>query len=192
MTIFQRLEGEFIRLRPLHIKDAELTFSWRNGGRTKYLNKSAANVFEQSKWIESRPDSELNFIIELNNGLSVGMISLINIDHTNHHAESSRFLIGNEDAVKGIPAAVESMKLLYKLAFDQLKLVRIFGTVAENNALMIKWQKYLGMKEEGRLRMHLYQDGKYFDAVCLGLLVNDYKRITLPKMNTLIAAARHR
>jgi RimJ/RimL family protein N-acetyltransferase len=192
MEKLNKLEGEFIRLRPLQVSDAELTFQWRNAERAKYLNAAAASVLEQLKWIESRPKSEYNFIIELNNNLPVGMISLINIDHTNHHAESSRFLIGDEDAVKGIPAAVESMKILYELAFDVLNLVRISGTVAENNTLMIKWQKYLGMKEEGRLRKHLYKNGQYFDAVCLGLLIDEYRTTTVPRINGLINAARPR
>ena len=192
MTIAKIFLGEFVRLRPLDVADAELTYQWRYADRAKYLNRAASSVLAQVKWIESRPASEKNFIIELNNGLPIGMISLINIDHVNHHAESSRFLIGNEDAVKGIPAAVESMKLLYELAFDQLELVRISGTVAENNKLMIKCQKYLGMKEEGRLRKHLCQDGQYFDAVCLGVLVDEYRKVTLPRMNVLIAAARPR
>jgi len=192
MTTIRKLEGEFVRLRPLQVSDAELTYQWRHAERAKYLNRAASSFVDQVRWIESRPTSEQNFIIELNNGLPVGMISLINIDLVNHHAESSRFLIGDEDAVKGIPAAVESMKLLYELAFDELNLVRISGTVAENNTLMIKWQKYLGMKEEGRLRKHLCQDGQYFDAVCLGVLVDEYRKITVPKMNVLIAAARPR
>ena len=192
MTTIRKLEGKFVRLRPLQVSDAELTYQWRHAERAKYLNKAASSVLDQVKWIESRPTSEQNFIIELNNGLPVGMISLINIDHVNHHAESSRFLIGDEDAVKGIPSAVESMMLLYELAFDALNLVRISGTVAENNTLMIKWQKYLGMKEEGRLRKHLCQDGQYFDAVCLGVLVDEYRKITVPRMNVLIAAARPR
>jgi diamine N-acetyltransferase len=190
MTTIKKLEGEFIRLRLLQVSDSELTYQWRHIARAKYLNKAASSIFDQAKWIESRPTSEQNFIIELNNGLPIGMISLVNIDHVNHHAESSRFLIANEEAVKGIPAAVESMKLLYELAFDELNLVRISGIVAENNSLMIKWQKYLGMKEEGRLRKHLYQDGQYFDAVCLGVLVDEYRKITAPRMNVLIAAAR--
>ena len=50
------------------------------------------------------------------------MLSLIGIDRVNAHAESARFLIGEEDAVKGIPVAVEAMKLLYALACDELGL----------------------------------------------------------------------
>lgn len=184
------LQGEFVNLRPLLVGDAELTFNWRRADRAKFLNQGASSIEQQAAWIAARPQCEYNFVIELKSGLSVGMLSLVAIDHANRHGEPGRFLIGNEDAVKGLPAGVEAMKLLYELAFDQLDLVRVCGIVAANNHLMIKWQKYMGMKEEGRLRNHLYQDGKFNDAIYLGLLVEDYRRLTLPRMNFLIAAGR--
>lgn len=114
------------------------------------------------------------------------MLSLIAIDLVNRRAEPSRFLIGDEDAVKGTPAAVEAMVLLYQLAFDELGLSRVYGTVASGNVLMIKWQKYLGMKEEGRLRRHYYIGGAFQDAVCLGLLVEEYRQTALPRMKALV------
>ncbi|OGB34783.1 MAG: GNAT family N-acetyltransferase [Burkholderiales bacterium RIFCSPLOWO2_12_FULL_61_40] len=184
------IQGEFINLRPLQGSDAERTYNWRHSARAKYLNQGAASVEQQAAWIASRPVTEYNFIIELKSGHAVGMVSLTGIDTINQHGESGRFLIGDEDAVKGTPAAVEAMKLIYELAFDQLGLIRICGTVAADNHLMIKWQKYLGMKEEGRLRNHLYLDGQFQDALFLGLLVDEYRKVTLPRMNFLVAAGR--
>jgi diamine N-acetyltransferase len=118
------------------------------------------------------------------------MLSLVDIDHGNRRAESGRFLIGEEDAVRGVPAAVESMLLLYQLAFDELGLQRIYGIVAADNRRMIKWQRYLGMQEEGRLRQHLIIDGRPCDIVCLGLLADEYHSVARPRMTALIAAAR--
>lgn len=181
------LEGEYVNLRRLQVDDAELTFYWRHEQRAKYLNQGASSVEQQAAWIASRPSSEYNFIIELKSGIKVGMLSLTGIDRGNRHAEPGRFLIGNEDAVKGLPVAVEAMKLLYELAFDRLGLVRVCGIVAANNPLMLKWHKYMGMKEEGRLRKHLLQDGEFRDAIFLGLLVEEYRRTTLPRMKALIA-----
>ena len=117
------------------------------------------------------------------------MLSLIGIDTVNRRAEPARFLIGDPAAVQGVPAAVESMKLLYQLAFDDLKLQRIYGTVASDNRLMIKWQKFLGMHEEGRLRRHYFLDGHFQDAVCLGLLEDEYRSVALPRMNALTRSA---
>jgi len=186
------LRGEFVALRPLEVADAELTLGWRSADRARFLNAGARTVEQQAAWIAGRPAAEYNYVIELVDGRPVGMLSLIGIDQVNRHGEPGRFLIGDEAAVHGIPAAVEAMKLLYGLAFDELDLVRVCGIVAAENTLMIKWQKFMGMREEGRLRNHLFLDGRFQDAVFLGLLVDDYRATTLPRMNALITAARSR
>ncbi len=186
------LTGEFVNLRPLQVGDAELTLAWRNSQRARLLNAGAADVEQQAAWIANRPGSEYNYIIELKTGHPVGMLSLVGVNQVNRHAEPARFLIGDENATKGIPAAVEAMKLLYEFAFDKLGLVRLYGTVASGNPLMLKWQKYLGMHEEGRMRNHYFLDGKWHDAIALGILTEEYRNIALPRMTALIAAARTR
>lgn len=190
MLTHKILEGEFVKLRPLQVSDAELTYGWRSGARAKFLNQGATNIAQQQTWIASRPASEYNFIIELKNGIAVGMVSLTNIDTINKRGEPGRFLIGNEEAVRGTPAAIEAMKLIYELAFDQIGLIRIYGTVAADNKFMTKWQKYFGMKEEGRLRKHLFLGDQFQDAIFLGLLSDEYRKISLPRMNFLISAGR--
>jgi RimJ/RimL family protein N-acetyltransferase len=185
------LVGRFVRLRPLRVEDAEMTFRWRQTDRAALLNRGARTVAEQAAWIASRPPSEHNFVIEvLATGQPVGMLSLVDIDLVHRRAEPGRFLIGEPEAVRGIPVAVEAMRLLYELAFDRLGLIRVYGTVAADNPLMLKWQKFLGMKEEGRLRSHYFLDGRFQDAIFLGLLVDEYRAVTLPKMRVLIAASR--
>jgi len=186
----QTLNGEFVDLVPLRMDDAELTFRWRQGARAAHLNRGAADIGQQAAWIAARPTSEYNFIIRLKDGRPVGMLALCGIDDLHRHAESGRFLIGDEEAVKGIPAAVEAMKMLYELAFDRLKLTRVFGTIAADNKLMIKWQKFLGMKEEGRLRNHYFINGHFQDCVMLGILEHEYRDMALPRMTSLIAAGR--
>lgn len=192
MTQALVLEGEFVNLRPLQTGDAKLTLGWRRAQRARFLNAVAGTVEQQAAWIAARPSAEHNFIIELKDGHPVGMLSLTGIDSVNRHGEPGRFLIGDEAAARGLPVAVEAMKLLYELAFERIGLVRVCGIIAANNTLMVKWQKYMGMKEEGRLRNHLYQDGQFQDAIFLGLLEEEYRKVALPRMKTLIAAARPR
>jgi RimJ/RimL family protein N-acetyltransferase len=186
------LSGEFVTLRPLVPADAELTLSWRQGERAINLNKGAQTVAQQAAWIASRPASEHNFMIVLKSGQPVGMVSLVGIDTEHRHAEPARFLIGEEEAVRGIPAAVEAMKLLYELAFDRLELLRVYGAVVSDNPLMLKWQKFLGMKEEGRQRQHLFINGHFQDSIMLGMLADEYRKSALPRMKMLIAAGRNR
>ena len=183
------LRGTYTVLRPLRVDDAELTLGWRLGDRATFLNRGAQTVAEQARWIGSRPASERNFIIELVSGQPVGMLSLISIDTANRRGEPARFLIGDPDAVKGLPVAVEAMKLVYELAFDELRLHRVHGIVVAGNHLMVKWQKFLGMKEEGRLREHYFIDDGYQDGICLGMTEDEYRSIALPRMTALIRAA---
>jgi RimJ/RimL family protein N-acetyltransferase len=183
------LHGRFVVLRPLRVDDAALTLGWRQSDRATLLNRGATSVAEQAAWIASRPNTELNFVIQLRSGQPVGMLSLVNIDEVNRRAEPARFLIGDPDSVKGLPVAVEAMKLLYELAFDQMELHRVYGTVVADNRLMVKWQKFLGMKEEGRLRQHNFIAGRFQDAVCLGMMEDEYRTVALPRMNALIGAA---
>ena len=184
------LIGEFIKLRPLTVDDAELTLGWRLGARALNLNRGAGTPDQQRAWIASRPDSEMNFIIALLDGRPLGMVSLIGIDLGNRRAEPARFLIGDEEAARGIPVAVEAMKLIYELAFNTLGLVRVHGLIASDNPAMLKWQTYLGMKVEGRLRNHYYINEHFQDAICVGLLEDEFRRFTLPRMRALLAAGR--
>jgi len=183
------LEGRHVRLRRLRPEDAEATLRWRRSERAALLNRGAETVEAQARWIASRPPDELNFVIELAaGGVPVGMLSLVGIDPANGRAEPARFLIGEPARVEGVPAAVEAMLLLYELAFERLGLRRVYGTVASDNTLMIKWQKYLGMREEGRLRAHYQLDGRTQDAVCLGLLAEEWRAVARPRMRALVHA----
>jgi len=47
----------------------------------------------------------------------------------------------------------------------------------------------MGMKVEGQLRNHLKQGDTYQDGVLVGLLLEDFKKITLPRINSLLALA---
>lgn len=186
------LAGEFVDLRPLQPEHAAVTFAWRQQARAAQLNRGADSVEAQARWIAARPASEYNFVITLKSGQPVGMLALVAVDTVQRHAESGRFLIGDEAAVRGLPAAAEAMKLLYELAFERLGLQRVHGHIAADNTLMIKWQKYLGMQEEGRLRRHAFIDGRFQDLVLLGLLDDEYRQKALPRLNALIAAGRPR
>jgi len=186
------LNGTFVDLCPLKPEHAGLTYQWRLGARAANLNRGAQSVERQAVWIANRPQDEYNFIMRLKTGLEVGMVSLTGIDTVHRHAEPGRFLIGDEGAVRGIPVAVEAMKLVYGLAFDELKLCRVFGTIASDNKLMMKWQVFLGMKKEGSMRAHYFINGHFQDAVLFGMLENEYREQALPRMNALIAAGRPR
>lgn len=189
-SLVQTLDGRFVDLRPLRPDDAQLTFQWRQSNRARYLNAGAASVERQADWISSRPASEYNWIIQLKDGSPVGMLSLIDIDELNSRAETGRFLIGDEEKAKGLPVAVEAMALVYDFAFNTLGLSRLHGMISAGNTLMVKWQKYLGMVEEGRLREHYRTESGVQDAVVLGILREDYHSVFIPRAHALMSIGR--
>jgi RimJ/RimL family protein N-acetyltransferase len=180
------LEGAFINLRVLRVDDAEITFRWRQSEAARLLNRGAATVAQQKFWIASRPATERNFIIEKKSGEPLGMLSLSDIDTENSRAEPGRFLIGEAEQARGLPAAAEAMLLLYQFAFDHCALHRLFGTVASDNTRMIKWQLFMGMMEEGRLRNHYFINGRFQDAVVFGLLESEYRASAFPRLQAMI------
>lgn len=181
------LNGEFIRLRLLSAEDASEVVKWRNSPKAKYLNKGSVTVEEQIEWIKSRPDNELNFIITDHDKKRLGMVSLVNINMINKTAEPGRLLMGETDDIKGTPAVYEALLLVHDYAFDKLGIKRVYGTIAEENTEMIKFQKFLGMKEEGRLRRHYFINGKFQDAICFGLLEEEYRSVYRRKLINMIA-----
>lgn len=186
----QTLVGRYVDLRPLAPDDAEITLQWRQGNRARYLNSGAASIEQQASWIAGRPASEYNWIIQLKDGSPIGMLSLVDIDERNSRAETGRFLIGDEEKAKGVPAAVEAMGLVYEFAFNTLNLSRLHGMISADNTLMIKWQKYLGMVEEGRLREHYRIEAGTQDAVVLGILRAEYLSVFIPRARALMAMGR--
>lgn len=179
--------GKFIDLTKITVDDAGVTLKWRCSSRAQLLNPGAQDIDAQINFIRSRPENEFNYLISLKNGVKVGMISLIRIDRLNKNAETARFLIGEEELVKGLPVAVEAMKLLYDLAFKHLELERVYGYISAENKLMVKWQIFMGMTKEGVLRNHLLsRDSKFVDAIAMGLLKDDYFNRIEMKYNNMI------
>jgi diamine N-acetyltransferase len=182
------LYGKFATLRELTESDAEITFNWRMSERARFLSGSPGTIENQKAWINSRPLNEFNFIILENlSQQPVGMLSLINIDKINLNAESSRFLIGDEERCKGLPIAAESMLLLYKFAFEVLNLHRVYGYISAENLQMIKWQRYMGMKHEGIWRSHINAgNGSFVDAHLFGINKVEFESIARRKLQSFL------
>ena len=180
-------EGTWCYLRPVVVTDAELTFNWRNLERASSLGGAPKDVDSQKTWISTRPESEINLIICLkSNDVPVGMISIVDINHYHATAQTSRFLIGEEKLVAGMPVALEAMNLCYEKIFLEWNLRKIWGYVAASNWRMVKWQTSLGMKKEGVQEQQLKINGQIDDAVLLGLTREHYQESVKKRITVMI------
>ena len=86
------------------------------------------DVESQAEWISTQPEHELNFVICLaSNDIPVGMISIIEIDRHRGTVKTSRFLIGEEKLVAGLPIAVEAMYVCYEKIFLEWNIRKVWG-----------------------------------------------------------------
>ena len=97
--------------------------------------------------------------IDLLNGKSAVRISIFNKDYL------------------GEGYGTEAMSLLIKYGFNNLNLNRIGLDVFSFNERAIGSYKKLGFQEEGRIREDLFYDGEYHDAILMGLLKREFKKL---------------
>lgn len=111
------------------------------------------------------------FIIEVD-GKIIGDCGL---HHFNEGSRNCSFgiVISDEDYLgKGYGREVGG--LLMDFAFRLRNMRRVWLTVNADNERAIRSYKGLGFVEEGRLREHVWQDGRYHDWVYMGLMRTEW------------------
>ncbi len=173
------LRGERCRLRPLCRADAEVTLPWRNDPdlRDAILGYRFPVTRErEDAWyariLQEPGQQRADYAIEsVTDGAMVGMTHLAEIDWIARHA-SFGIIIGDK-ARQGQGLAAEAMRLLFGHAFGALNLRRIHLRVAAWNLRALALYRRFGFCEEGRMREHLFLDGRYHDLILMGLMRED-------------------
>jgi RimJ/RimL family protein N-acetyltransferase len=105
-------------------------------------------------------------------GTCIGTCLLQNIDETARHAELG-ITIGDKESW-GNGYGRDAIRVLLDYAFRLANLRRVWlGTHADNERAIRAYQA-VGFVEEGRLREHLWLDGRYVDQVVMGILRTEF------------------
>ena len=136
-----------IRIRPLEECDIESLRNWRNNPtNTKFLTKISYITPEmQEKWFKDSLEKPNEYIFaideikELNK--LVGSFSLYNI--VDEEAEFGKFLIG-EDRVHGKSIGLYTLTVALEIAFNKLKLKKVYLRVYKDNIAALKVYKKVG------------------------------------------------
>jgi len=102
----------------------------------------------------------------------IGNIALQNIHAINRTAEFSGILGEKEYWGKGI--GTEAIRLLFEHGFNKLNLQRIWLGTSQDNEGMKKIARKLGMMYEGKLRGHVFLNGKYKDIWQYGIMKDEW------------------
>lgn len=184
------ITGEFITLRKTTIADAESIFEWRSGPSGQYLRQPPGySVQSQRDWINSRPDTEINYVIYDNTTEEkVGAISIYDVNSHDRIANVGRLLLGSKWLTKSNPFGLESLLLCYGYVFQVMKFRKITGDIMASNSAMYKLQIFLGMKEEGLLTRHVFVNEQYNDLHIMSLFAEEFGSTYSKRLKFLLKA----
>ena len=173
------LKGDKVILRPMnrtyldkyheYLNDVELLLlSSEDAPMPMEIDRLAAQ-FEHH--IASPRGDVLWFAIEVQGGKFIGQTLLHHIDETARTAELG-ITIGDRDFMnRGY--GKDAVTLLVKYAFRLLNLRKVWLTTNGTNLRAQKSFAKSGFEEEGRLRNHIWLDGKYDDLVYMAAFRED-------------------
>lgn len=166
--------GEQFVLRAIEHKDLDILKEMVNDPEIeKFICGFSLPVSskQQESWINSISSNNKNIklMIELNNGKSVGMCSLNEIDWKNRHAGIGIKLL-TSDEIRGKGIGTNVIKSLIKYSFEELQLNRLEARIIEYNIASKRAFEKCGFKIEGKERNKIYKNGRYHNVLMLGLL----------------------
>ncbi|WBW97033.1 GNAT family N-acetyltransferase [Oceanirhabdus sp. W0125-5] len=175
------LEGDKVYLRRLDITDLEIyANSLVNLDIKSRIFTGCTGVFTKAqteKWINSilTDNSRIDFlIISKEDNSVVGDVVLNEINRTKR---SSNIRIGIFNSCNfGKGYGTEAMVLALNYGFGMFNLHRIELTVYDFNERAIHVYEKVGFKKEGVLRDYLYFNHKYYDAIVMSILEDDFRQ----------------
>lgn len=173
--------GNDIRLRALEREDLPRCVAWLNDPEVTagLLMYTPLSLMQEEAWFEKilkHPVEEQPLAIEvLFKGIwtHIGIIGLDTITWQSRCAEVGIFI--GEKPFWNQGWGTRAMRLMLKHAFSTLNLNRVKLFVYETNPRAIQSYKKAGFVEEGRMRQERFINGKYVDAVLMGVLRSEWQ-----------------
>ena len=173
------IEGTLVNLRAPDMGDLERNTRWINDRDvTRYLvlRYQMPGLAEEA-WMRERCAAqpsyfETFFAIETKEGVHIGNCGLHDGQPENRKA-SLGILIGNKDYWSS-GYGTDAIVTLLRFGFHEMNLNRVWLDVYEFNERAQACYKKCGFVEEGRLRQNIYQEGRYWDTIIMGILRSEF------------------
>lgn len=159
-----RVEGRVFRLRPVTLEDAEFLVDLRTDeSRARYINPTPPEIGRQLQWLaayEDRPGDYYFIIEKIATGKPEGAAGIYNVDEASHAAEWGRWVV-----LPGSAAALETVPLIYRAAFEMLGMESLYSRTIRENLNSISIIERFGMVREKDLPGFIELRGTSYDGV---------------------------
>ena len=174
-------ETERIRLRQVEPDDWEVFREWdfdsevsRNLYRIpfpKSIERYKQDVLDGAK--EANKEDKFGFVIE---EIETGHIAgSINSHSTNQHIGTFAYGIAIRPDFQRKGYATEAILLLLKYFFEELRYQKCTVSIHEWNTESINLHEKLGFVKEGQHRRMLYTNGRHWDLLFYGIMVEEWR-----------------
>ena len=170
--------GDRAALRPLTPDDAGILVAWMLDAEvTQFMFTGQRPVTVEQLREEIRRDTASTsntvfLVVDRAARTPVGYAGLYDIHHTARKAEFRVLLGAKEFWNKGYGTEVTELLTFY--GFDRLNLNKVWLGVTDENRGAIRAYQKAGFREEGRLRQELYRNSRYYDALRMSVLREEY------------------
>lgn len=159
-----QIEGVAFRLRPITDADAQLVLELRcDPELSRFIHRTSPALADQLAWLAAYYDrpGDYYFVVERRrDGSPEGLIALYDVDETARAAEWGRWILR-----RGSLAAPESAWLIYRCAFEQLSLTRVYCRTVADNAQVVSFHDACGIPRKRRLPHFFDLQGHKLDAI---------------------------
>lgn len=174
-------QGELVRLRPMRVDDVALWLAeersdsegvqFLNYGMDLPKSEKAAQDFAERYAEFNNLDERIMFSIETLDEQLVGGINIHSMDQKN-----GTFGTGNRiySAYRGQGYGFDAKLIVLRYAFHELRFQKYNIHCVENNEAMVKHAARLGCQAEGRMRRHIYMNGRFYDELIFGLTREEF------------------
>lgn len=159
-----QLDGHAFRLRPITDKDAPFVLELRcDPDLSRFIHSTPPRLADQLQWLAAyyeRP-GDYYFVVERRrDGLAEGLVSIYDIEEGSRAAEWGRWVVR-----RGSLAAPESAWLMYRCAFEQLALERVYSRTVADNAPVVSFHDSCGIARKRTLTQFFELRGHKYDAI---------------------------
>lgn len=170
-----------VRLRPMHASDVDLWLAEEQSDTeaTRFLNPGIdlpksqhdARRFAERYAEFNNREERIMFSIETLEGELIGGINIHSMDQRNGTFETGSRIY---TAFRGKGYAFDAKIIVLRYAFHELRFQKYNIHCVENNEPMVNHAKRLGCQAEGRIRRHIYTNGRYYDELIFGLTREEF------------------